>query len=91
MDSCARSWAITIPGRKDSFDEDPLVDAGEDKVPLTSPMSLIVTGLPPVQDVAFTLNATAATDLGPILNLILIDRGPWARTGLGGLAALAQV
>ncbi|WP_339650214.1 phosphoribosylformylglycinamidine synthase [Halopseudomonas pelagia] len=79
---------ITIPVGKDSMSmKTRWSDAGEDKS-VTSPMSLIVTGFAPVQDVRRTLTPQLQLDQGDT-DLILIDLGR-GQNRLGG-SALAQV
>ncbi len=79
---------ITIPVGKDSMSmKTRWSDAGEDKS-VTSPMSLIVTGFAPVQDVRLTLTPQLQLNQGDT-DLILIDLGR-GQNRLGG-SALAQV
>jgi phosphoribosylformylglycinamidine synthase len=78
---------LTIPVGKDSLSmRTKWQDKGNDKS-VTSPVSLIITGFSPVQDVQRTL--TPQLDLTDETALILIDLGN-GKTSLGG-SALAQV
>jgi len=79
---------ITIPVGKDSMSmKTRWDDAGTDKS-VTSPLSLIVTGFAPVQDVRATLTPQLRLDHGPT-DLIAIDLGR-GQNRMGG-SALAQV
>ena len=79
---------ITVPVGKDSMSmQTRWNDNGEDKS-VTSPLSLIVTGFAPVQDVRRTLTPQLRLDKGDS-DLILIDLGR-GQNRLGG-SALAQV
>ncbi len=87
MELCPQ-LGITIPVGKDSMSmKTRWNDAGEDKS-VTSPMSLIVTGFAPVQNVRATLTPQLRLDKGES-DLILIDLGR-GQNRLGG-SALAQV
>jgi len=79
----APALGLTIPVGKDSLS---MRTAWDDKS-VTSPVSLIITGFAPVQDVRRTL--TPQLDLTDETSLILIDLGQ-GKTRLGG-SALAQV
>ena len=79
---------ITVPVGKDSMSmQTRWNDDGQDKS-VTSPMSLVVTGFAPVQDVRRTLTPQLRVDQGDT-DLILIDLGR-GQNRLGG-SALAQV
>src|SRR5690606_13417045 len=79
---------ITVPVGKDSMSmQTRWNDDGNDKS-VTSPMSLVVTGFAPVQDVRRTLTPQLRVDQGDT-DLILIDLGR-GQNRLGG-SALAQV
>src|SRR5690606_12466229 len=79
---------ITIPVGKDSMSmQTRWSDEGQDKS-VTSPMSLVVTGFAPVQDIRRTLTPQLRIDQGDT-DLILIDLGR-GQNRLGG-SALAQV
>ncbi|WP_339843649.1 phosphoribosylformylglycinamidine synthase [uncultured Halopseudomonas sp.] len=87
MELCP-ALGITIPVGKDSMSmKTRWDDAGEDRS-VTSPMSLVVTGFAPVQDVRATLTPQLHLDQGDT-DLILIDLGR-GQNRLGG-SALAQV
>ncbi|HDZ56032.1 MAG TPA: phosphoribosylformylglycinamidine synthase [Pseudomonas xinjiangensis] len=79
---------ITVPVGKDSMSmKTRWTDDGEDRT-VTSPLSLVVTGFAPVQDVRQTLTPQLKTDQGET-DLILIDLGR-GQNRLGA-SALAQV
>ena len=79
---------ITIPVGKDSMSmKTRWNEAGEDKS-VTSPLSLVITGFAPVQDIRKTLTPQLRLDQGDT-DLILIDLGR-GQNRLGG-SALAQV
>ena len=87
MELCP-ALGITVPVGKDSMSMKTRWDeAGEDRS-VTSPMSLVVTGFAPVQDVRATLTPQLHLDQGAT-DLILIDLGR-GKNRLGG-SALAQV
>ncbi|SDS85204.1 phosphoribosylformylglycinamidine synthase [Halopseudomonas xinjiangensis] len=79
---------ITVPVGKDSMSmKTRWSEEGQDKS-VTSPLSLIVTGFAPVQDIRFTLTPELRSNQGET-DLILIDLGR-GQNRLGG-SALAQV
>ena len=79
---------ITVPVGKDSMSmKTRWSEEGQDKS-VTSPLSLIVTGFAPVQDIRFTLTPELRSNQGQT-DLILIDLGR-GQNRLGG-SALAQV
>jgi phosphoribosylformylglycinamidine synthase len=87
MELCP-ALGITIPVGKDSMSmKTRWQDEGQDKS-VTSPLSLIVTGFAPVQDVRQTLTPELRLDKGET-DLILIDLGR-GQNRLGG-SILAQV
>ena len=79
---------ITIPVGKDSMSMKTRWNDGGDDKSVTSPLSLIVTGFAPVQNVRQTLTPQLRMDQGDT-DLILIDLGR-GQNRLGG-SALAQV
>ena len=79
---------ITIPVGKDSMSMKTRWDEAGKEKSVTSPLSLIVTGFAPVQDVRATLTPQLRLDHGAT-DLILIDLGR-GQNRLGG-SALAQV
>ncbi|HCA23763.1 MAG TPA: phosphoribosylformylglycinamidine synthase, partial [Pseudomonas sp.] len=79
---------ITIPVGKDSMSMKTRWDESGKEKSVTSPLSLIVTGFAPVQDVRATLTPQLRLDHGAT-DLILIDLGR-GQNRLGG-SALAQV
>ncbi len=78
---------LTIPVGKDSMSMRTVWQDDEQSKSVTSPLSLIVTGFAPVQDVTSTL--TPELRLGQPTRLMLIDLGR-GQARLGG-SALAQV
>lgn len=87
MELCP-ALGITIPVGKDSMSmKTRWQEAGEDKS-VTAPLSLIVSGFAPVQDVRRTLTPQLRLDKGET-DLVLIDLGR-GRNRLGG-SILAQV
>ncbi|WP_020406387.1 phosphoribosylformylglycinamidine synthase [Hahella ganghwensis] len=78
---------ITIPVGKDSMSMKTVWEEGEQQKSVTAPLSLIVTGVAPVEDVRRTL--TPELKLDEPSKLILIDLGA-GKNRLGG-SALAQV
>ena len=87
MELCPQ-LGITIPVGKDSMSMKTRWNDGGSEKSVTSPMSLIVTGFAPVQDVRATLTPQLRLDQGES-DLILIDLGR-GQNRLGG-SALAQV
>ncbi|WP_150302794.1 phosphoribosylformylglycinamidine synthase [Pseudomonas saliphila] len=79
---------ITIPVGKDSMSMQTRWQQGDEAKSVTSPMSLVVTGFAPVQDVRQTMTPQLRLDQGET-DLILIDLGR-GQNRLGG-SALAQV
>jgi len=79
---------IAIPVGKDSLSMKTVWNDGEGEQVMTSPVSLIVTGFAPVEDIRRTLTPMLRTDLGDT-DLILIDLGK-GHNRLAG-SALAQV
>jgi phosphoribosylformylglycinamidine synthase len=77
---------LTIPVGKDSLSMRTTWQDGKDKS-VTSPVSLIITGFSPVQDVTKTLTPQLQTDDGQVLIMIDLAAG---KARLGG-SALAQV
>lgn len=87
MELCPQ-LGITIPVGKDSMSmKTRWQDAGEDKS-VTAPMSLIVSGFAPVQDIRLTLTPQLRLDQGDS-ELLLIDLGR-GQNRLGG-SIIAQV
>lgn len=87
MELCP-ALGLTIPVGKDSMSmRTQWQDNGVDKS-VTSPMSLVISGFAPVEDVRKSLTPQLRTDLGDT-DLILIDLGE-GKNRLG-LSALAQV
>lgn len=87
MELCP-ALGITIPVGKDSMSmKTRWQDAGEDKS-VTAPMSLIVSGFAPVQDIRLTLTPQLRLDQGDS-ELLLIDLGR-GQNRLGG-SIIAQV
>ncbi|MFN2348905.1 MAG: phosphoribosylformylglycinamidine synthase [Thioalkalivibrio sp.] len=79
---------IAIPVGKDSLSMKTVWNDGTGEQVMTSPVSLIVTGFAPVEDIRRTLTPMLRTDLGDT-DLILIDLGK-GHNRLAG-SALAQV
>lgn len=87
MDLCPK-LGITIPVGKDSMSMKTMWKEGNETKTMTSPLSLIISGFAPVQDVRKTLTPQLKTDQGET-DLILIDLAN-GQNRLGG-SALAQV
>ncbi|MBU6954298.1 phosphoribosylformylglycinamidine synthase [Hahella sp. HN01] len=86
MELCPK-LGITIPVGKDSMSMKTVWEEGEKQKSMTAPLSLIVSGFAPVEDVRKTL--TPQMDLSAPSKLLLIDLGA-GKNRLGG-SALAQV
>jgi phosphoribosylformylglycinamidine synthase len=82
-----REAGISIPVGKDSLSMKTTWKEGTDTKQVISPLSLIVTGFAPVEDVRATLTPQLSPD--PETELILVDLGQ-GRNRLGG-SALCQV
>lgn len=87
MDLCPR-LGISIPVGKDSMSMKTVWEEKGGKRSVTSPLSLIISGFAPVDDIRRTLTPQLRRDAGDT-ELILIDLGA-GRNRLGG-SALAQV
>ena len=87
MELCP-ALGIAIPVGKDSLSMKTVWDADGERRSVVGPLSLIVSGFAPVQDVRRTLTPQLRTDRGDT-DLILIDLGR-GKNRLGG-SALAQV
>ncbi len=86
MELCP-ALGITIPVGKDSMSMKTVWEEGEQQKSVTSPLSLVVTGMAPVMDARRTL--TPELKQGEATKLILIDLGG-GKNRLGG-SALTQV
>ncbi len=87
MDLCP-ALGISIPVGKDSMSMKTVWEHDGQKRSVTAPLSLIISGFAPVEDVKTTLTPELRTDQGPS-ELLMIDLGA-GRNRLGG-SALAQV
>jgi len=87
MELCP-ALGISIPVGKDSMSMKTTWQEGRDTQTVTSPLSLVITGFSPVNDVRRTLTPQLQTDQGKT-DLILIDLAN-GQNRLGG-SALAQV
>jgi len=87
MELCP-ALGISIPVGKDSMSMKTTWQEGRDTQTVTSPLSLVITGFSPVNDVRRTLTPELQTDQGKT-DLILIDLAN-GQNRLGG-SALAQV
>ena len=87
MDLCPE-LGISIPVGKDSMSMKTVWQQGHETRTVTSPLSLIITGFAPVNDVRKTMTPQLVTDQGET-DLILIDLAN-GQNRLGG-SALAQV
>jgi phosphoribosylformylglycinamidine synthase len=87
MELCP-ALGISIPVGKDSMSMRTVWKDGDEDKSVTSPVSLVISGFAPVEDVRKTLTPQLRTDKGAT-DLILIDLGK-GQNRLGG-SALAQV
>ncbi|MGB2516476.1 MAG: phosphoribosylformylglycinamidine synthase, partial [Pseudomonadales bacterium] len=87
MELCP-ALGISIPVGKDSMSMRTVWKDGDEDKSVTSPVSLVISGFAPVEDVRKTLTPQLRTDKGAT-DLILIDLGN-GQNRLGG-SALAQV
>ena len=87
MELCP-ALGISIPVGKDSMSMRTVWKDGDEDKSVTSPVSLVISGFAPVEDVSKTLTPQLRTDKGAT-DLILIDLG-MGQNRLGG-SALAQV